>query len=117
VWISRQLSRLAITLLVIGFGGLLYSCVVWNQYYRQLPRSPQPALGRVYVLSEKGVIAYATRREWYRLTLVEELSMIMLILGVGAGIVANPDYRRRLGWRGLELPRANSKSSSASGTS
>lgn len=60
--VARVLSAAAIV------GGLL-SLYPWFYYYGNLPRSPQPDVGRVYPINMHGVITYATRQERRRLNL------------------------------------------------
>ena len=71
----------AMVLVVTGILGALWSVSVWNQYWDILPRSPDPASGRVYPFSMRGVTVYETLRERTYLDRIENLSAATFCVG------------------------------------
>ena len=100
----RLLRRVALVLALIGSVGTWGWAVLWYKYYDTLPRSPQPATGRTYVMNMHGVPVYATWAERHRLDLIENLSFILLLAGFVGAILTDPDYRQRMGWRSIDQP-------------
>ena len=101
-----KLFRLvAFVLALCGGLGILYWTVVWYQYYDRLPRSPQPATGRVYVMNMHGVAVYATYRERHHVHVIEDTSYVLLVAGIVGSVLTDPDYWRKMGWRYPGAPR------------
>jgi hypothetical protein len=105
VSILRHLRRVVLVLSLASSASFFYYIVLWNQYKSILPHSPQPAIGRTYVLNMHGVAAYASRSERRRIEGAEDLFMFLVLCTILGGALTDPDYRRRMGWRSLEAPR------------
>ena len=102
-----KLARaLAMTVMLGGFAGFFYGAGVWYDYYDTLPRSPQPATGRTCRMNMHGVAVYASRRERRLLALWENVPFIVFVAGGVAPTLMDPKFRRKVGWRSLEEPRA-----------
>ena len=102
--ILRLLRRVALALVLTGVASLLSLTVLWYHYYDTLPRSPEPATGKIYVMNMHGVAVYATRTQRHRLDFMENLSFILLFAGIVGATLTDPDYRQRMGWQNPEEP-------------
>jgi hypothetical protein len=90
----------AILLIVAGISGALWALTVWNRYWDVLPRSPDPASGRIFPFSMRGVIVYETLQERSYLDRIEDLSAIAFYVGFALALA----YRWRSGvWRKPEI--------------
>ncbi len=94
----------AIAALLCGGVGVGTWSFLWYQYRNSLPRSPQPASARVYPMNLRGVTVYATLRERCSLHIMGDVSLPLIGLGVVGGILTDPEYRRKMGWRNLDDP-------------
>lgn len=80
-------KTLAITLIILGFAGQFWSQAIWDRYWNQLPRSPDPVAGRIYPLNMHGVAAYQTLGERSHLERVENCFWAVLLVGVAIGAI------------------------------
>ena len=94
VAVLKILRRLAFALLFTGFATLLAYVVLWTHYYDILPRSPQSATGRTYVMNMHGIGVYATQKERNRLDLLENVFIILLFAGIVGAVLTDPQYRQ-----------------------
>jgi hypothetical protein len=51
------------SLALAGILGALWGLTIWGRYWDVLPRSPDPAFGRIYPFSMRGVTVYETLQE------------------------------------------------------
>jgi hypothetical protein len=72
--IRKLWKTAAILLTVAGIAGALWALTLWGRYWDILPRSPDPATGRIYPYSMRGVTVYETVQERMHLNRVESLS-------------------------------------------
>lgn len=71
---------------------------LWYRYRYTLPRSPEPTTGRVYAMDLRGVTIYATHNEREQLHLTIDVSLGLIGIGIVAGFLTDPEYRRKMGW-------------------
>ncbi|HEV2348774.1 MAG TPA: hypothetical protein VG028_02905 [Terriglobia bacterium] len=87
---------------IAGLACVLYWTLVWYHYYDILPRSPQPAQGRVWALNMHGVTAYATREEQKRLDTPFYFAAFLVNFGIVGCAVTDSSFRKKMGWRPIE---------------
>ncbi len=93
---NRQLGMLrffALLFLLPGLAGLILSAWVSTSYLETLPRLPVPTESRMIPRNIHGVIVYETEAEDQRLSLLEDTSVGVFLLGLGMGLV----YMRKWG--------------------
>lgn len=83
----------SLLLLLPGLGGLIFSAVISTNYLENLPRTPVPAEMRMIPRNIHGVVVYQTAEEDRRLTLMEDASVGVFVLGLGLGLI----YLRKWG--------------------
>jgi hypothetical protein len=81
------LKAIAIVFLAAGLIGQAVSQSIWTHYFHTLPRSPDPAVGRVYPLNMHGIIRYQTQGERTRLDAVEYSSTGLFFTGLIIGAI------------------------------
>ncbi len=81
-------------LIVIGILGALWAFTVWSRYWNILPRSPDPASGRVYPFSMRGVTVYETIQERVYLNRIEDVSAGAFYIGFALALVYEWKSRR-----------------------
>jgi hypothetical protein len=84
--VNKKLKALTITFIAGGTFGLLLTFLLWTAYSTYLPRTPDPATGRIYRLAQHGLMVYQTRREHLLYWGVLDCSVVLCVLG-GFGIV------------------------------
>lgn len=89
----RLLRLFALLFLLPGLGGLVFSAMVSTQYLETLPRLPIPEQMRMIPRNIHGVVVYQTSEEDRRLTLLEDVSVGIFVIGLGMGLV----YLRKWG--------------------
>ncbi|HEY3707562.1 MAG TPA: hypothetical protein VGL22_21045 [Terracidiphilus sp.] len=92
----RQLGLLrsfSLFFLLPGLAGLLFSAMVSTHYLDTLPRLPVPAEMRMVPRNIHGTVVYQTEQEDRMLTLVEDCSVGVFLIGLGTGLV----YLRKWG--------------------
>jgi hypothetical protein len=92
----RQLGLLRLVSLLFllpGLGGLVFSAVVSTQYLDKLPRLPVPSDMRMIPRNIHGTVIYQTEEEDRKLTILEDGSVVVFLIGLGAGLV----YLRKWG--------------------
>jgi hypothetical protein len=90
----RKIAKLIVTLCAIGY--LASFAFGGSFYFRNLPRDPQPELGRIYPLNNHGVLLYMTERE----ELQQNRSFILsgVLFAVGFLIDCIFDVSERRAW-------------------
>ena len=78
----RKVWKLAAIVLVLaGIAGALWGFAVWNGYWDILPRSPDPASGRICAFSMRGITVYETIHERAYLNHVWDISAGAFYIG------------------------------------
>ena len=75
----KRLKTLTIALMTSGTLGMLWAFLVWN--LGNLPQSPDPATGRIYRLSQHGMVVYQTKAEHIVYWSVVAGSIVSAVLG------------------------------------
>jgi hypothetical protein len=86
---SAKLATLrfvALLFLLPGLGGLILSAVVSTHYLDTLPRWPTPEQERMIPRNIHGIVVYQTAQEEHRLTLLEDSSVGIFVLGLGLSV-------------------------------
>jgi hypothetical protein len=89
----RLLRFFALLFLLPGLGGLVFSAMVSTQYLETLPRLPVPEEMRMVPRNIHGIVVYQTDEEDRRLTMLEDVSVGIFVIGLGMGLV----YLRKWG--------------------
>jgi hypothetical protein len=92
----QRLSMLrffSLLFLLPGLAGLLFSAMVSTSYLEKLPRTPEPAQMRMIPRNIHGIVVYQTQDEDRRLTLMEDTSVGVFLVGLTLGLV----YLRKWG--------------------
>jgi hypothetical protein len=92
----RKLSLLrlfSLLLLLPGLGGLVISAMVSTHYLETLPRTPIPSEMRMNPRNIHGVVVYQTDDEDRTLTVLEDSSVGVFLVGLAMGLV----YLRKWG--------------------
>lgn len=92
----QRLSMLrffSLLFLLPGLAGLLFSAMVSTSYLEKLPRLPEPAQMRMIPRNIHGIVVYQTQDEDRRLTVMEDTSVGVFLVGLGLGLV----YLRKWG--------------------
>lgn len=82
-----RLRFFALLFLLPGSAGVIYAGWVSTTYFATLPRTPVAEESRIFPRSINGVIVYQTQEEDRRLTLLEESSITVFLIGLGLGMV------------------------------
>ena len=80
------LRLIALLFLLSGLGGLILSAIVSTHYLDILPRGPAPEQLRITPRSIHGVVVYQTSQEDRRLTILEDGSVCLFLLGLGLSV-------------------------------
>jgi hypothetical protein len=92
----QQLGALrffSLLFLLPGLAGLIYSAMVSTSYLERLPRMPQPTELRMTPRNIHGIVVYQTQDEDQRLTVMEDTSIVVFLVGLALGLV----YLRKWG--------------------
>lgn len=92
----QQLGMLrffSLLFLLPGLAGLIYSAMVSTSYLGRLPRIPEPTEMRMTPRNIHGIVVYQTQDEDRRLTVMEDSSLGVFVVGMGLGLV----YLRKWG--------------------
>ncbi len=92
----QQLGMLrffSLLFLLPGLAGLIFSAMVSTSYLERLPRGPVPAEMRMIPRNIQGIVVYQTQEEDQRLTLMEDTSVGVFLVGLTLGLV----YLRKWG--------------------
>ncbi|MGB8261255.1 MAG: hypothetical protein WCE75_12920 [Terracidiphilus sp.] len=87
---AAQLATLrffALLFLLPGLAGLLVSAVISTHYLDTLPRWPAPEEQRMTPRSIHGVVIYQTTEEDRQLTMIEDVSVGIFVIGLGLSVV------------------------------
>ncbi len=79
--------------LLPGLAGLIFSATVSTNYLETLPRQPIPAEMRMTPRNIHGVVVYQTEEQDRRLTMMEDTSVGVFVVGLTLGMV----YLRKWG--------------------
>ncbi|HWG20231.1 MAG TPA: hypothetical protein VG225_06845 [Terracidiphilus sp.] len=94
---SRQqlglLRFVSLLFLLPGLAGLVFSAMISTQYLETMPRSPVPAEMRMVPRNIHGIVIYQTADEDRKLTVMEDASVGVFLVGLGLGLV----YLRKWG--------------------
>jgi len=92
----QRLSMLrffSLLFLLPGLAGLLFSAMVSTSYLEKLPRMPDPAQMRMTPRNIHGIVVYQTQDEDRRLTVMEDTSVGVFLVGLTLGLI----YLRKWG--------------------
>jgi hypothetical protein len=92
----QQLGTLrffSLLFLLPGLAGLIFSAMVSTNYLETLPRAPVPGEMRMTPRNIHGVVVYQTAEEDRRLTVMEDTSVGVFVVGLTLGLV----YLRKWG--------------------
>ena len=92
----KQLALLrfvSLLFLLPGLAGLVYSAMVSTEYLETMPKGPVPDDMRMTPRNIHGVVIYQTESEDRRLTILEDGSVAIFLVGLGTGLV----YLRKWG--------------------
>jgi hypothetical protein len=81
------LRLLSLIFLLPGLGGLVVSAVISTSYLDTLPRTPAADEMRVVPRNIHGTIVYQTEQEDRRLSLMEDSSVGVFVVGLAMGLV------------------------------
>ena len=81
------LKFLALLFLIPGSAGLILSAVTSTDYLDNLPRFPVPQERRMVPRNINGTVVYQTSDEDQKLTLLEDASAGIFLMGIGVGLV------------------------------
>jgi hypothetical protein len=87
---TRHLAALrsfSLLFLLPGLAGLIVSAMISTHYLDTLPQSPAPDEMRIIPRSIHGVDVYQTAEEDRRLSLIEDSSVGVFLVGLGLGLV------------------------------
>lgn len=87
---AAQLAALkyfALLFLLPGLAGLIGSAMVSGHYADVMPRTPDPGGLRVVPRNIHGIVVYQTAQEDRKLTLMEDASVAVFVIGLGLGLV------------------------------
>lgn len=80
------LRILALVFLLPGLAGLVVSAVISTSYLDTLPRSPAPEELRTVPRNIHGTVVYQTLQEDRRLSIMEDSSVGVFVIGLGLGL-------------------------------
>lgn len=92
----QQLGMLrffSLLFLLPGLAGLIFSAMTSTSYLENLPKIPDPTQMRMTPRNIHGVVVYQTQEEDRRLTVMEDASVVVFLVGLGLGLV----YLRKWG--------------------
>jgi hypothetical protein len=90
---QAQIRLLSLLFLLPGLAGLIGSAMVSTYYLETLPKKPVPTELRMTPRNIHGTVVYQTDDEDKRLTLIEDTSVGVFLVGLGMGLV----YLRKWG--------------------
>ncbi len=70
-----------------GLAGLIVSAMISVRYLERLPTMPDPAELRMTPRNIHGTVVYQTTDEDLRLTIMEDTSVSVFLVGLGLGLV------------------------------
>jgi hypothetical protein len=88
-----KLRLLALLFVLPGLAGLIVSAVISTYYLQSLPTMPIPIEMRMIPRNIHGTVVYQTKSEDRRLTVMEDTSVGVFLVGLGLGLV----YLRKWG--------------------
>jgi hypothetical protein len=88
-----MLRFFSLLFLLPGLAGLIFAAMVSTNYLENLPKYPEPAQMRMTPRNIHGIVVYQTEEEDRRLTLMEDTSVGVFLVGLTLGLV----YLRKWG--------------------
>jgi len=82
-----RLRWLSLLFLLPGLGGLIVSAVISTGYADTLPRTAAPDEMRIVPRNIHGIVVYQTEREDRRLSVMEDSSVGIFLVGLALGLV------------------------------
>jgi hypothetical protein len=82
-----MLRFFALLFLLPGLAGLIVSAMISTHYLDTLPQSPAPDEMRMTPRSIHGMVVYQTVEEDRKLSLIEDSSVGIFLVGLGLGLV------------------------------
>ncbi len=87
---AAQLATLkffALLFLLPGLAGLIIAAMISTDYMNSLPKEPEPEQMRVVPRNISGRVVYQTDAEDMKLTLIQDSSVGVFLVGLGLGLV------------------------------
>jgi hypothetical protein len=81
------LKFFALLFLLPGLAGLILSAMISTDYMDTMPKSPVPEQIRIVPRNINGRVVYQTAAEDQRLTLIQDSSVGIFLVGAGLGLV------------------------------
>jgi len=82
-----NLKFFSLLFLLPGLAGLIFSAMLSTQYLNTLPNSPTPDEMRMVPRSIHGSVVYQTKEEDRKLSMIEDVSVSIFLVGLTLGIV------------------------------
>ena len=83
----QVLKFFALLFLLPGLAGLVFSAMVSTDYLENLPKSPAPLEARMTPRNVHGILVYQTIAEDKRLSIMEDSSVAVFLVGLLLGVV------------------------------
>jgi hypothetical protein len=87
---AKQLATLkffSLLFLLPGLAGLIFAAMISTSYLDKLPRLPKPDEMRMTPRGVHGIVVYQTVEEDRKLSLIENTSVGVFLVGLGLGLV------------------------------
>lgn len=84
---ERRLRHVALLFLIPGLAGLIVSAMFSTYYLQILPKRPIPAELRMTPRNIDGILVYQTEHEDRKLTMMEDVSVGVFVVGLSLGLV------------------------------
>jgi hypothetical protein len=82
-----NLKFFSLLLLLPGLAGLIFSAMISTQYLNTLPSAPDPQEMRMVPRSVHGNVVYQTKEEDRQLSMIEDISVSIFVVGMVLGIL------------------------------
>jgi hypothetical protein len=91
--LQKLWKRLGVVLGCLGLAGFIWAAGLWNQQLNTLPRSADPAEGRIYARNIHGIVVYQTRSERDYLERVQNGSIAVFVISIVMSLI----YKKKWG--------------------